>query len=284
MIHQKVLTLNLAVEHQVQSLLLHHQFSELECLFPLQVLHFDFPMPFLSAICGYLATLACTAAVYFSFPIDWRVNREFRRRLKFYICNVLFTHLTVILYVVAGKILHSYQNEYQPMIALIFVFLRGMNEWMTTKLIKKMAIGDEPGAQGYGTLSVGIRHTMQITYTLGTAATLPTEIFLLGLDFIVNIYLCLKFVWARKRRPEDIESQINLLQELALSELTEFIAPLAFILAFISAYYGPNGELLGNVPMLFRDDQSTHHLSVHEARQGSGNCLHMAPRWFCLWC
>jgi len=122
-----------------------------------------------------------------------------------------------------------------------------MNEWMTTKLIRKIASGDELGAQGYGTLSVGIRHTMQITYTLGTAATLPTEIFLLGLDFIVNIYLCLKFVWARKRRPEDIESQINLLQELALSELTEFIAPLAFILAFISAYYGPNGELLGNV-------------------------------------
>ena len=38
-----------------------------------------------------------------------------------------------------------------------------------------------------------------------------------------------------------------MIQDLALSELIEFITPLAFMVAFIFAYYGPNAKLIGQI-------------------------------------
>jgi len=110
-----------------------------------------------------------------------------------------------------------------------------------------MACGDEPGAEVTGFLQVGLRHSMQLCYTLGTISVAETEWFLIGFDFFFNIYLSLKIVWVKNRRPEDIDEQINLIQQLAISELTEFIAPLSFMIAFIFGYYGPNGQLIGNI-------------------------------------
>ena len=110
-----------------------------------------------------------------------------------------------------------------------------------------MASGDETGAQAYGSLEVGIKYTMQVCYTLGTVATMETEIFLMGFDFLWNICICVRIIWVNKRRPEDVEQKIGLLQELGLAELTEFVSPLSFSIAFILAYYGPNGNLIGNI-------------------------------------
>ena len=44
-----------------------------------------------------------------------------------------------------------------------------------------------------------------------------------------------------------IQKQIDVLQDLALCELVEFHAPLAYALGLFVAYYGPNNRLFGNI-------------------------------------
>ena len=168
------------------------------------------------------------------------MNRRFRRRFKFWVCNIAYDLVIVTQYTVASKLLQKYQNEYQPVIALTFIFARELHAWVKRKFIDNLADGDESGAQAMGIISVGTRYTIMMCYTLGTNATFPTEVFLMTFDFVCNMYLCVKLIWLNKRRPEDVEKQIDLIQELALNELMEFITPLSFILAFILAYHGPN--------------------------------------------
>ena len=69
----------------------------------------------------------------------------------------------------------------------------------------------------------------------------------MGTDFLINICISLRLVWVKKRRPDDIEKQYELLLEVLIAELTEFLVPLAFLLTFIASYYGPNSTLIGNV-------------------------------------
>ena len=212
-----------------------------------QVLQFHFPMPFHSDICSICACMACMTVVYFSFPLDWRMDRNFRRRLNFFVAYFLYALVAIIQYNFATKLLVKYQNGFQPVAALSFIFVRELNAWVCRKCVCGMSSGDEHGAQAYGSLEVGIMYTMNVCYTLGTVATTETEIFLMGLDFMWNICICIKIIWLNKQRPEDVEQQIGLLQELALAELTEFVSPLSFSIAFILAHYGPNGNLIGNI-------------------------------------
>ena len=69
----------------------------------------------------------------------------------------------------------------------------------------------------------------------------------MGADFVDNIYLSVKIVLLKKRNILDVDSQISLLQELALNEIVECTAPLAFLFSFLVAYYGPNSDLIGNM-------------------------------------
>jgi hypothetical protein len=147
----------------------------------------------------------------------------------------------------ASVLLNKYQNEYQPVFVLLFDVLRELNSWVLSKITNQTATGDESGAQFVSSCSVGISHTVMLCYFMGSSATLETSLLLIGLDFFINIYLTLRIVWITKRRPENIEKQIDLLQELARNELIEFIAPLSFLIAFVFAYYGPNSELIGDV-------------------------------------
>ena len=50
-----------------------------------------------------------------------------------------------------------------------------------------------------------------------------------------------------KRKDCNIEVVVDLVQDLALCELVEFHAPLAFMLLLAVAFYGPNATLFGNI-------------------------------------
>ena len=67
------------------------------------------------------------------------------------------------------------------------------------------------------------------------------------LNFTNNIHICWQLIRLKKRNPEALDKQILLLQKLAVNELIELVVPLAFILSFITAYYGPNSSLIGNI-------------------------------------
>ena len=115
------------------------------------------------------------------------------------------------------------------------------------KVASKTSSGDKWGSRLVGCYILVVKHILLICYAVGGTTTLSTSIVLMGIDFAINIFVSIRIVWIKRRTPEDVEKQIYLLQELAINEMVEFMAPLAFVLAFVIAYYGPNSNLIGNV-------------------------------------
>ena len=54
-------------------------------------------------------------------------------------------------------------------------------------------------------------------------------------------------MYFRKKDATNIEKQVELLQDLMVNEIVEFVVPLSYLICFIIAYYGPNANLIGNV-------------------------------------
>lgn len=211
-------------------------------------LSFQFPMPWMGYIVGYPTYfIVGNARSWFLFPSEWRKNRDFRKRFKFRIGTIVWALLMGLQYELASVVMTKYQNVYQPILSLLFVFIREANAWISGKLIKNTANGDVSGAQHVASSYVTIFYGVVICYILGSSATKETSFVLMGLDFVINIYLSLKLVWLKKQRPVDIEKQIDVILALARNELIECVTPIAFIIAFVVAYYGPNCDLIGNV-------------------------------------
>ena len=60
----------------------------------------------------------------------------------------------------------------------------------------------------------------------------------------------MKIVWIKKRRcasDQNDKEMFHLLYSLTVNELGEVVVPFTFMICFVSAYYGPNGELIGGV-------------------------------------
>ena len=93
-------------------------------------------------------------------------------------------------------------------------------------------------------------HCFFISVMLGSYATHLTCWVILGVDFSINIYLCLNIIWIRKRECNNDKKENDIIQSLLsliINELVEFVVPLTYIICFLGAYYGPNAELIGNI-------------------------------------
>ena len=82
---------------------------------------------------------------------------------------------------------------------------------------------------------------------MGSVLTDTTSWVLMSIYFFTNIYLALRIVWLRKRTPERIDDAISIMEDLVVTELAEFQAPLSFLLTFVTTWYGPNSTLFGNI-------------------------------------
>ena len=140
-----------------------------------------------------------------------------------------------------------FQNEYQPILALFLPVAKKLNTKIHNKWIREPSCGDKTGSTLIAIYNIGIHHTVFISYAMGSIATYASAWFIMGFTFANNIHTCLSLVVLKKRNPGNINKQIFLLQKLALAELVEFVAPLAFLLPFVIGYYGPNSKLIGNL-------------------------------------
>jgi len=144
-------------------------------------------------------------------------------------------------------LLLKYQNEYQPIIAMLFRAILELNLWIGRTFLSKTTNADKVDAELVLSIDVGIRYAMIICFSIGNITTFNTQILLMGIDFGYNVYLSIRIVWINKRRPDDIDKQIELLQELTILELIQFTTPLVFILSIVSGFYGPNSKFLVNI-------------------------------------
>jgi hypothetical protein len=229
---------------------------------------YHYPIPFTGFLMLFAYQIFLHLVIWFQFPSKWRKNTMFQRRMKQYIMAMVYFQFITIQYVTIGILLTWFQNEYQPILAILIPIIKEINTWIYIKFLAKSSNGDVSGAKFIGTYHVAAQHAVILCYIIGSIATKATTWLVLGLDFVYNIYTCLRIVWMKKRHPLDVEVQIELLQVLALTELLEFIAPLSFLSVLVAAYFGPNAELLGSV-----GSSLWHYQKVEDIHQTLGNIL-----------
>ena len=211
-------------------------------------LKFKYPAPFIGYTVALFAYNGQIFTLWFCIPLCWRRNKQFQRRLKFCYSSFMFMVFVIPFpYQVFGKLFDMIRNPYQPIIALCLPLVREFNSWVMANLYGKAAKSDIIGSKLVGGYMVSTWHAVFLCYSIGSLTTDITSWLIMGTDFLINICISLRLVWVKKRRPDDIEKQYELLLEVLIAELTEFLVPLAFLLTFIASYYGPNSTLIGNV-------------------------------------
>ena len=212
-----------------------------------KVLSYNYPIPFFGYNVSFVGRIFCCIAIYLMIPVALRSQQDVQDRMKHYIYFVLATMTIVSIYQLLMFALRIFKGQFQPLIALTLPVNREMWIWILKKMFKNNTYGDERGAMTILIYLTLTNHTICLCYIIGSITDDVTSWVLMASDFLLNIYLCLKIVWDRKRNPIAIENQIDLLQDLSISELVELQAPLSFTLLFALAYYTPIGGLIGNV-------------------------------------
>ena len=187
--------------------------------------------------------------IWYNFPTEWRQDREFEKRMKYYISYWSLQYSIVIVYRLIAYVLRQFQqqSQYQPFISLLLVFTREISMWLGNKLLEKTSGGDIVGARIVLKYQICTSHAIVLCTVIGSYISNATSWVLIGADFCLNILVCIRLINAKRKTPQRIHHQIKLLQELSICELVEFQTPLSFMIVYMVTYYGPNAHLFGNI-------------------------------------
>ena len=181
-------------------------------------------------------------------PRQWRKNDPFNKRLRSLVFALLLSQYLAFLSVfVIGKLFLIIPRKFQWVIAFFLPFIREFNIWLSSKFAKRAADGDQRKSEIVCSQAMGAAHTLNLLYTIGSIATLETAALVLGIDFFINIYICSKIIYLKKKKQDNTEKQVELLQDLVVNEMIELFLPLAYLASLLIAYFGPNSELIGHV-------------------------------------
>ena len=212
-----------------------------------RVLEYNYPVPLNCYIVGTVLKIALFVRIWYMFPYEMRGCIRFKKRLISLILATIINQCMMLEYAVITKMFMKFSGNHQWVIALILPLIREFNIQIPLFWISKSTAGDKRCAELAHIQGVSSAHSFFLTYTVGSIATMQTAIVILGTDFLMNSINCFKLIHLRQKNSSDIEKQIKLLQDLVISEMIEFVVPLAYMTSFIGAYFGPNSTLIGNI-------------------------------------
>ena len=212
------------------------------------ILHYQYPVPFLGFIeYMFFRVPAGYIALWLQFPLNWRRDSVFTRRCINLSIAIASGLAVVIQYTIVAALLFHFKNEYQPFFALFLPAIKKMNALISSSLLRKVSDGDSLGTTIMSQFLVATQHALFLCIAMSSITTYATVWLIIAVRISLSIYICLRIAWLKRSNPLEVETQITLLQTLAICELIEFIAPLVFLFSLITAYYGPNSMLHGNI-------------------------------------
>ena len=214
-----------------------------------QFLHFQYPVPMMGYMYLLLSIITILMAIWFRFPLEWIKQGPFRKRLLWFSISFFVAQLVYFEYGLITKTLLVLPKNWLWIPGLFLPLIKEFNCWIQTKMYKKSSDGDPYCVEitcGHG---VALGHSFFLAYAIGTLATTTFSAVIIAGDFCINVFRCLRLIHFKNKGENryNIERQIEILQVLVISETNEFIAPLCYILCFMTAYFGPNSGLIGNI-------------------------------------
>ena len=215
------------------------------------VLNFHPPMPYGGCSVRLITLHIMMAIIWYRLPKLHRQNENTRQMIKyFYWAEVIFL-ATFWVYLFLGKIFLSIPSKYQWILAIFVPFLREIISRGLTNMCCKTTNPEDNIPKIACLHAIGSRHAIFLSVAVSSILNDETCYVLLGMDFLINIFLCLKIIRDTRKKlvspKRKLKYDDETLNELALNERIEFVVPLLYFISFFIAYYGPNAELIGSI-------------------------------------
>lgn len=205
------------------------------------VLHLPYPAPWIGGTSGPLAFFAMAAAVCVTFPKAWRKDYAFWRQCLWMFACLSFYIITNITYwCLAGAF--YFCNKYWPHLQWVLAFFVPVVRKMGVKLVTRT------GLKAAGTNDVLVEIVLQhgvvclnalfLSVCMTALARFETTVILLAIDFLMNLHSCYRVIQTGCGKT---------LLVMLLKESLQILLPLAYLVCFLVAFYGPNAHVLGNI-------------------------------------
>ena len=219
-------------------------------------LGFNHPMP-LTLSLGYIQYATQYITLNFLFYKKESLSENMKQRLRSFTMSRIWALFIDLQYKGLDFVFTflTPNSSYQWILAFVIPLMREFNFQILYRIMyESLEVEDEMiriiliiGINSYNSLYVAIK--------LGQTATQMTSIFILSIDFLLNIQAGFKIINLHRstraldipRITRDLKERDYHLSKLILIELMEVLVPFAYVITVLLAYYGPNAEILGNI-------------------------------------
>ena len=191
--------------------------------------------------------------LWWYFPTDLRNDLIFRKRIKYYICYVIWTDIIVIMTLqFCMSTMEFLPSGYLWIVGIEFSVMKEFNDYILDKLVRKAAGSDDSFARGVVSLQLVVLTTSTIVQFISSEEDQNITICCLAADFAMNSFLTLKIIREERRVADDQDEERShkmmeqMITTLIINEVMELLIPLLFMVSYTIAYYGPNAKNLGN--------------------------------------
>ena len=217
-------------------------------------LGYNHPLPFIGIIPCVVKTPFVMATLWYLFPIELRRVVMMKKRIFAFLMYTMMFYMACIIRnaLIVGMLVIP--TQYQPCMAVVIRMLREFDSWYLVKLGKKATYENNRDAEILTVIEYNCNYSAFLAIALGQLATPMTVYAILFIEFIFKIYHVINIVkFTRKidagsAEKEKLDTKREYtLQNLIVVELVGIVVPIAYILAVLMAYYGPNGVIIGNI-------------------------------------
>ena len=217
-------------------------------LFWINVVDLPYPMPFSPYFGAVITWYSMNLVFWLQCPKEWRSNSTSFWKMVFCILFLNMLYVAEITYKVLRKIFLVVPQDYHLPLVLVLLVVRELNSYCMGYLGKKIAGIPDLNVEIVATLFGGLRHTMFLSVDVGSITTDLVSYTILAADFGINLVCCFLIVWYNRNPTEkNKEKRIGAMLNLIINESVEILLPIAYVICFLMAYFGPNAEIMGNI-------------------------------------
>ena len=216
---------------------------------------FQHPMPLVGLLImfgGWLAYMYCLR-LGIMFPSELRNNDELKRGIRTYLAYEIWWFIINIQKDGLSNAFTSIPSNFQICFALLLPVAKEVNKRILSKLVIKISGEENDVLNILLGVEVNLHYALFITIRLNGAEA-ETAFSMIAVEMLLHSWITYQII--RINQMNTIENgqnvaickrKENAVLKLLLAELVEGLVPLAYAIGFTMAYFGPNGELTGNV-------------------------------------
>ena len=219
-----------------------------------EVLGFNEPAPFRCLLEAVTILTTLVISLWCVVPKEMNMQKDFQRRYMAFSLFLSWFYFVSIMLVIIAKPFKETPESYQWVLGIALPLTKEITDHVGGKIVlKSVADDDINDALFAGKISFSLQFSIWITVLLATSATQTTGYVMLATNFAINMRLTFKAIKFKKPisshlLPATTDFQRrDAIDELVLNEIVETLVPIAFIISYSIAFYGPNHDVIGNV-------------------------------------